>query len=311
MLIVGHRDLMARLNHAPEWHGDGTFKTAPPPFKQVYSLHAKVGDSTPPLVYIFLMNKRKQTYITLLREVSSICGGYQPQSILIDFEISFWQAVRDIFPNCHLQGCHFHLTKSIQRKTKEVGAWGPYLGNENFRQAVQCLTALACVPVAHVENAFDEVVRSYIFQVGEDDLQEKLENIVQYFSNTYIRERQLLTRVVRPQFPPPTWNCYLRVVNGEPRTTNSVEGWHNATLKCLTSTPPTLWASMDMLKGDMAIQFQTILNIRAGAPRAPKHPAFVRKMERLQRACRLFDPGHPDYVDYLLGIVAASTDAFE
>jgi len=36
MLIIGNRDLLGKLAQADEWHGNGTFKTASPPFKQEY-----------------------------------------------------------------------------------------------------------------------------------------------------------------------------------------------------------------------------------------------------------------------------------
>jgi hypothetical protein len=53
---------------------DGTFKSAPSPFSQLYTIHIEstVSNSTVPVVYSFLPNKTKSTYILLFNELRNI-----------------------------------------------------------------------------------------------------------------------------------------------------------------------------------------------------------------------------------------------
>ena len=64
-LIFGSTDALEMLAESSRWHGDGdgTFKTAPLIFKQMYSIHAEVGDwSLIPAVFIFVSTMTEPVY---------------------------------------------------------------------------------------------------------------------------------------------------------------------------------------------------------------------------------------------------------
>ena len=62
IIAFGNRELLAQLEHAEIWLGDGTFGVSPRIFFQLNTLHGRVGTSYPPLVYFLLPNKTQRTY---------------------------------------------------------------------------------------------------------------------------------------------------------------------------------------------------------------------------------------------------------
>ena len=62
----------------------------------------------------------------------------------------------------------------------------------------------------------------------------KFKTFVTYFETNYIGSKKRGRNGGRnePRFPRIMWNVHLRTVNGEVRTSNNVEGWHNGVSFC-------------------------------------------------------------------------------
>lgn len=85
------------------------------------------------------------------------------------------------------------------------------------------MAAFAYVPVLDLNTAYNELCLFDYFVNNQITLQP----LIDYFSSTRMgvdgpRRRR------KPQFAHYTWNFYDRIINNKPRTTNAVEGWHNA-----------------------------------------------------------------------------------
>ncbi len=71
---------------------DGTFKTVPTIFKQLYTIHALIlgtdANEVSPLVYTLMASKSQKIYTRLFEELSEIANGlnYDPQP---DFILRF------------------------------------------------------------------------------------------------------------------------------------------------------------------------------------------------------------------------------
>lgn len=93
---------------------DGTFKTVPSMFYQLYTIHGNVLNYTFPLVYCVATRKTEDFYRRLLTQLAlhatQINRVFYPQHILSDFEIAFMNAARNVFPNSAIKGCLFHFT---------------------------------------------------------------------------------------------------------------------------------------------------------------------------------------------------------
>ena len=73
---------------------DGTIKSSPSPFTQLYSIYtiSSVLNNTLPVLYALLPNKSKATYIALFNDLRNICVQHDlildPRLITVDFEQS-------------------------------------------------------------------------------------------------------------------------------------------------------------------------------------------------------------------------------
>ena len=152
LLVFGTVENMSRLQSAPYWIMDGTFKTAPSIFRQMYSIHAPFGvqqDSTRivPLVYALMTEKSEEFYSRLFEEIMDFANEHDielaPQFIIQDFEQAAISAAKRCFPSSTSIGCHFHLGQSLWRKIQECGLASRYGNDLKFALQIRHLTALA------------------------------------------------------------------------------------------------------------------------------------------------------------------------
>lgn len=112
------------LAQSPFWIMDGTFKTVPTLFRQLYTIHGCVGSNTNsrlmPLVYALMSRKSEGCYRRLFQDLIDFGVEYdvhlQPQFILTDFEQAAINAASREFQGVRNKGCFFHLSQSIYRK---------------------------------------------------------------------------------------------------------------------------------------------------------------------------------------------------
>jgi hypothetical protein len=112
-------DILAE-NH--DWYMDGTFKTTPNPFFQLYTIHGFRMHSSMPSVYALLPNKNEDTYRRLFMALNGLREGLAPRSILVDFEMAAINAARALYPGSDIRGCYFHFQQSLWRKIQALNA---------------------------------------------------------------------------------------------------------------------------------------------------------------------------------------------
>ena len=86
---------------------------------------------------------------------------------------------------------------------------------------VKCITALAFVPQDRVAELFEDLSVLFPDKGATDDL-------LTYFKSTYIQGPVIQRHQSSALFPPELWNHYDDSLQLAPKTTNCVEGWHNA-----------------------------------------------------------------------------------
>ncbi|CAG8481702.1 7196_t:CDS:2, partial [Gigaspora rosea] len=192
---------LLHLEEANYWLMDGTFKTVPTLFRQLYTIHAPVGGESNfrvfPLVYIIMMNQLEESYKRVFQELLNLSKeadyNLSPPVIITDFEQSVINAVQSKFSNS--------THKAIE-----------YGSNEAFSLRLRHLAALAFLPPLEIPVAFDTIKPMMPSNTTE---------IINYFENTYIYGR------IRQQLQNEVTTLHELVENGFPRTQNLVEGWHN------------------------------------------------------------------------------------
>ena len=104
---------------------DGTFKSCPRFFMQLYTIFGYANHCYLPLVYGLLSNKEQSTYQRFLRRVTiaqcvSIYLVFEPSAVLTDFEKAAMNAVSTVLPASRLHGCRFHLEQSWWRRIQAL-----------------------------------------------------------------------------------------------------------------------------------------------------------------------------------------------
>ena len=248
ILVLGNQDLLQKLNQDTIF-GDGTFDKAPKMFYQLYTWHAKIGNSFPPCVYILLQKKNEATYSEMFRILKDLVPNMAPQKILLDFERACINAAKSTFPDAEVKGCYFHLSQSLIRKIHAVGLKIAFESNVDTKLMLKSLAALAFVPPEEVRDVFDQLAATFPDEDGFND-------VLTYFFSTYIEG----AAGRNPQFPLNTWNHYEAALDQSPRTTNCCEGFHNALNSIFHCSHPSIWNLFEGLQRDMACHRLTWAN---------------------------------------------------
>ncbi|CAF4573943.1 unnamed protein product, partial [Didymodactylos carnosus] len=125
--IFGTTESLQQLSTCDNTHlfMDGTFKSCPRPFYQLYTIHSINDDLSTPKLYTLLPDKKGSTYISLLNGIqnlfhmNNIC--INSKYITIDFEQAAINAITLVFPNATVKGCNFHFNKCMYTKLQELG----------------------------------------------------------------------------------------------------------------------------------------------------------------------------------------------
>ncbi|KAG0439061.1 hypothetical protein DMUE_2696, partial [Dictyocoela muelleri] len=120
MIIVFNEENKSLIGKSKIWICDGTFKTAPNNFYQVFVIHCSVYNGFLPLIHILLPNKTEETYYYMLKEIKDLINEVSPTAVVIDFEIGIRNAFLKIFKNIKVKHCLFHFGQSIWRKIQNT-----------------------------------------------------------------------------------------------------------------------------------------------------------------------------------------------
>jgi len=195
-----------------------------------------------------------------------------------------------------IRGYFFHFTQSVWRHVQQAGLQQKYTDDSEFALQIRMMTALSFVPVANVEQAFNDLMDTSYYTTNE----ELLTPMVNYFEDTWIGRMDSRNRRKQALFPINLWICYAYLAENIPRTNNSVEGWHNSFSSTLNVIHPSIWKFIEALKKKESLNKihveQFIARHSMGVKR--KYKDFA---ERLKIVCN--DYHNRITEDYLRGIV--------
>lgn len=289
-LIFSTQKNLQLLAQSKRWYSDGTFKTVPEVFFQLYTIHAEVYGTVVPLVYVLMPKKTEQMYTKMLEQLLILQPTLAPDSVLTDYEIAAINAFTAIFRNVTVSGCLYHLSQSIYKRVQSSGLQTRYANDAEFALQIRMIAALSFVPKDKVVDAFERLVNL---------LPEDAEPVIDYFEDNYIG-RSRRNRRTNPKFHHDLWNCYKRVVDGANRTNNAVEAWHrrfgSAIIMC---NHPSIWKFIDGIKSEQKTMQSQIERYLSGEER-PRKSAYQDIDRRILSIVN--DYINRDVLDYLRGI---------
>lgn len=271
ILVFYTKDGLNHLCRSRTIFCDGTFKSVPRLFYQLYTVHGKINDLVFPLIYCLCTRKDEATYTLIFEHLKNAAEAsnmnFSPDFVMLDFEMSAINAVRAVLPNSTVSGCLYHFSQAIWRQVVNLGLKVRFTEDVVIRNDIQRLMGLPFIPLDNIEEVFD-----YLLEISHDDVQD----LMTYFETTYLRGRPARgrRRAVPPRFPPQLWNVYERVLNRADRTNNFVEGWHSKFQKMIVTHHATIWKFLDTIKKDQRDNEILLLQL-AGGHRQIKYP--IRK----------------------------------
>ncbi|XP_033759180.1 uncharacterized protein LOC117341440 [Pecten maximus] len=167
-LILATDHQLSLLAKTKTWYMDATFHVVKHPFTQLFSIHGFIRSGSSmkqiPLAFCFMSGKRTEDYYEVLRSIDrQLPDEIRLELCVVDFEAAVWQAIRQRYPDCRIQGCAFHWSQAVFRKVQELGLQTAY--NErgdvyDFIRQVMCLPFLPSEQIVETFMRLDDRVTS-------------------------------------------------------------------------------------------------------------------------------------------------------
>ncbi|CAF0824457.1 unnamed protein product [Rotaria sp. Silwood1] len=292
------------LQEAKFWIMDGTFKTVPTLFRQLYSIHAPAGGNVNfrivPLVYALMSNKSEELYQRLFQELNELADENElelkPDFVLTDFEKGSINAVKLEYPSAQSKGCHFHLGQSVYRQVQDAGLTTKYGTDQNFSLLIRHIPALAFLSPLEISDAFDEL---------KVILPSDAEPIIQWFENNYVHGR--VKRILRngrvqrhnPLYPPEMWSVFDNMEFAFPRTQNKVEAWHRRWETLIARAHVGIFTMIKQIQKEQNEVEMEIEQSMRGEPAPKKRKEDENREARIQNV--IADRGNRSTIDFLRG----------
>ena len=274
---------------------DGTFKSCPEPFAQLYSVHTQspISNNTIPVLYSFLPNKTKNIYKLFFNELRTVAVNndliLNPNFITLDFEQGAISALKQVFPATTLKGCNFHFNQCLFRKIQEIGLQTEYNDSlpddpSSVKSLFQQTAALAFIPGCEINDLWCEIMDKFNHVPNG-------ERFFDYFTDTWLDDGC--------KFPRTLWNYYD--FDG-PRTTNGLEGWHHRLNANIGTTSPNLYVVIEELKQDFAFNMASLRQLEKSTIKPPKRKQFVVRNQRLMDLMDRYKRGSLTLEEYFIRI---------
>ena len=270
ILIFGTAQNLRYLCLATEIFMDGTFKSAPEMFTQVYSIHVKVMECMVPVVVALLPKRDTQTYrrmFQLLQQAAERFGHrLQPQTVCIDFEKAMIECVNQLFPSSRIRGCLFHFTQAIWRKVQALGLTNKYTENQSFNRLVRRSSALPLIPLESV----DEVWMEALNELTDEDVIPFMD----YVTTTWVDTSAAI-------FPKEMWNHFDNIDGF--RTNNHLEAWHGVLNRELGRPHPNIYKLIELLQTKQQEVEHKLRLLQSGGLNPPQKQKYRDVTDRLVR----------------------------
>ncbi|CAM4810174.1 unnamed protein product [Rotaria magnacalcarata] len=238
ILIFASPEQLHVLQTSQDFLVDGTFKVVPEIFYQLFIIHAVYRQHTVPVVYALLRRKDADTYTRLFDEIVKIASNWLPASVMMDLEQASISSLKKKFRSVSLSGCYFHLRQSIHRKLQSLGHQAQYQTDSTFSHNIHKIAALAFLDPNSALSGFESLC---------EQLDDRYDNILDYFEETYIGKLRSNRVCRKPLFEINFWSMHHRTTQLSMRTNNSAEAYHRRINSVFQCSHPTLWLFLQRL----------------------------------------------------------------
>ncbi|KZR99283.1 Uncharacterized protein APZ42_004910 [Daphnia magna] len=152
--------LLPEIRTTREIRSDGTFKTIPNLFYELFTLHVLAYGKSFPVSYVLMSNKTAELYrmaidriLQILQEVNP-GDNFEVEVLISDFELTIMGTMQQAFPNARSRGCWFHYAQAVYRRAYKEGLQRAYRSGGVIRSIVKKLIFLALLPLNRAYEGF-------------------------------------------------------------------------------------------------------------------------------------------------------------
>ena len=280
--LFGTEDNLNILDQSDHLVIDGTFKSAPELFTQIFTVHALHPTGWRiPAAYGLLPGKRQQMYENVLEELDSY-GPYYPQSVLVDYEAGIRNAVMKVWPGTTLRGCWFHHKQALYRHLQMDGLQADYMVVDSpIRKSFAQIGAIPFMDMA--------------WRFLKPTLPTDMMTFSRYYEDTWIG-----TSATDPLYDPASWNHHDATQMMLPRSSNIAEGWNNGFASLLGCNNPSIWRFLECMKKEQSLTDMKIAQILTRRP-FKRETKWAKFDEELQRIIDDYD-NYGDLLEFLTAV---------
>ena len=154
LFFVTQRNLCA-LDQCQQLYMDATFRTAPRPYEQVFTILASIATSHHTYDKYGAIGHYRQVLQVLQRKIRCATGSeWEPEAIVCDFEQALITAIQTELPNTRIEGCYFHFNQSLWCHVKELGLTWAFRNHKRVKKLIRKVMSIVFLPTAIVRNNF-------------------------------------------------------------------------------------------------------------------------------------------------------------
>ena len=170
---------------------DGTFRSAPHPYMQIFTIHADVRSHVIQIASCLMLHKDTGSYRQVIQAlklaVRHVSGHrWRPTTVVLDFELASINAFQTEFPNIEVKGCYFHFNQSLWKHVQSLGIVRAYRNDRRVKKLIKKIMALAFLPLAVLRINYQQMrnsnrTRRLVARYPN------LNDFMVYFENTYLK----------------------------------------------------------------------------------------------------------------------------
>ena len=293
IIVIGKKRSMIDLCASDRVHMDGTFRSAPNMFSQLFIIHALVDGHVCPMLYCLLPAKDTAVYTLLFRLICDKAREFglefRPDVVWVDYEAAITRSIRYVLRGTVIKGCYFHYCQALRRRYSREGLTNHVFHPGTVRTVVFRLMCLPFLPVEDIGPTFDIVSNPLGWDVLPHDVHLSLGRFVRYVQRMWIESAMGQER----------WNVWSTDI----RTNNSVEAY-NACLNAKLPPHPNVYQLVEFLSKEIKkTRIRLIMARLPGKKFRPQAKKQREKEARVDQAKDTYREGRVQAIQYLDQIV--------
>ena len=111
-----------------------------------------------------MSRRRTKDYVKVFKALIKEARKYnlilKPKITMTDFELAAFTAFKEVWPDVLCKGCLFHLGQSLLKKLGNLGLKTLYSDNEEFRNWIKRIFALALIPIENIDEQWKIILET-------------------------------------------------------------------------------------------------------------------------------------------------------